>query len=250
MSKIGHFGGHASEYAKYRPSYPETLFETIFRTVQNKGLAWDCGTGNGQVAVRLGEDFQKVHATDINSRQLEEAREHPRVSYLCSPAHHSELEDHSVDLVTVASAVHWFDIEAFYGEVQRVLKTDGILALWTYAPELLGPAPLAEVVRSLAQETFLDDWPEGIEWVSRHYADLPFPFQEIPCPKIDYPLQWDFDSLAGWVQTWSAFNRHKARTGIDLGDYVKESLREVWPGSIDQVVNLDFPLYVRVGRAT
>ena len=249
MSTIGHFGGHAAEYVKYRPTYPEALYQSLLTQLEERELAWDCGTGNGQVALRLAESFQSVHATDINSRQLEVAPKNERVNYACSPAHQTELESDSVDLITVASAVHWFDIDSFYREAQRVLKPGGVLAVWTYAPDLLGPSALGQVVRGFAEDTFRQDWPEGIGWVDRRYEDLPFPFQEIPLTKIAFPLLWSMDNLVGWISTWSAYNRHLARTGVDLRDFVEARLAEVWPEPKEKAVELDFPLYARVGRA-
>ncbi len=37
--------------------------------------------------------------------------------------------------------------------------------------------------------------------------------QEIGAPKLELQLQWDLDSLIGYLGTWSAVQRHKRATG-------------------------------------
>lgn len=56
-----------------------------------------------------------------------------------SPAEQLPFENETVDLITTAQAVHWFDLSKFYPEVKRVLKTNGVLAIYGYnLPELIG----------------------------------------------------------------------------------------------------------------
>ena len=64
---------------------------------------------------------------------------HDKVDYHVEPAEHVSLGDSSVDLVTVAVAIHWFNFDEFYREVRRVLKPDGILAAWTYNLAQISP---------------------------------------------------------------------------------------------------------------
>ena len=53
-----HFSGHAVEYAKFRPHYPDELFEYLALISPRHELAWDCATGNGQAAVGLARHFR------------------------------------------------------------------------------------------------------------------------------------------------------------------------------------------------
>ncbi len=99
---------------------------------ENK-TAWDCGCGNGQVAVILSDYFKEVYATDISAKQIENAVEKPNVQYRITTAENSGLENNSVDMITVAQAIHWFDFNNFYAEVNRVSKTGCILAVWCYS---------------------------------------------------------------------------------------------------------------------
>ena len=247
VAKRDYYGGHAADYARSRPGHPEQLYQQLFQLAPHRRLAWDVGTGNGQVAMRLGEEFEAVWASDMSSLQLQHATNHPRVTYHLSEAHQSGLADNSVALVTAASAVHWFDQEKFYREALRVLSPGGVLAVWTYAPDLVAPEPAATLVRELA-EVLRQDWPPGIEWVDRRYTDLPFPLPRIELERIDFALEWSLDSLCGWVDTWSGVRRYRQRTGRDPMPGLRKQLLQCWPAESKQIIEVQLPLYYRVGQ--
>src|SRR5688572_9865875 len=118
MNKKDYFSGHSKLYAAFRPTYPAALYDSIFSHLKNKTTAWDCGTGNGQVAGYLSEHFATVCATDISKPQLDHAVRAPNIFYTLSPAERTEFPDQHFDLITVAQAIHWFDRELFYKEVK------------------------------------------------------------------------------------------------------------------------------------
>lgn len=120
-----HFSGVAADYARFRPGYPAALFDWLAARTPGHDFAWDCGCGNGQASVPLAERYRRVAATDASARQIELAPPQPRIEYRVAPAEASGLPDHSADLVTVAQALHWFDFDRFYTEVERVLKPGG-----------------------------------------------------------------------------------------------------------------------------
>ena len=130
---IDHFGARAAAYAAYRPTYPPTLFTYLADAAPARKLAWDCGTGSGQAAMALAGRFERVIGTDASAAQIAAAASHPQVRYLVAAAESSGLRDASVDLCTVAQALHWFNLEQFYAEVRRVLVPSGVLAVWTYS---------------------------------------------------------------------------------------------------------------------
>src|SRR5262245_26273424 len=139
MSFKDHFSTQAGEYMLYRPRYPRALFEFLASIAPARDRAWDCGTGNGQAATALAEFFAEVVATDPSASQLVHARRHPKVRYLEAAAEQCPLADESVDLVTVAQAVHWFDLTKFYAEVRRVGRAGGVLAVWSYGLAKISP---------------------------------------------------------------------------------------------------------------
>ena len=85
-------------------------------------------------------------ATDVSAAQIEHAIPHTRVRYSVQPAEATDFPDASFDAVTVAQALHWFDLDRFWPEVQRVLRPGGFFAAWGYAWPRLG-APLDAILR-------------------------------------------------------------------------------------------------------
>jgi ubiquinone/menaquinone biosynthesis C-methylase UbiE len=126
------FATEAAEYAHLRPTYTDELFAFLATVVPSRAVAWDCATGNGQAATHLAGYFGWVMATDESGEMIAQAPRDPRIIYRVAEAEDSGLEDRSVDLVTVASAIHWFDLEKFYAEVRRVVKPGRTVAVWTY----------------------------------------------------------------------------------------------------------------------
>ncbi|WP_291727473.1 class I SAM-dependent methyltransferase [Bernardetia sp.] len=100
------FSDNSQNYAIYRPSYPKEVFEIIYSHIEGKKIAWDCATGNGQVANILAQDFEKVYATDISQNQLKNAVQKENIVYSVEQAEKSSFEDNSFDLITVAQAIH------------------------------------------------------------------------------------------------------------------------------------------------
>jgi SAM-dependent methyltransferase len=246
MSFKDHFSGHASVYASFRPRYTPELFDFVARLPQRHGLVWDCATGNGQAAVDLAERFERVVATDASEEQLGHAIPHPKVEYRRALAEDSGLESGSVDLVTVATAVHWFDFDRFYAEAERVLAPGGALAVWAYDLARISPA-LDRLIDRLGREIVGPYWPPERAWVDDLYRTLPFPFAEVPVPEMFIEERWDFDRFLSYLGTWSATNRYKRKKGHDPVDLVRDELQVAW-GDPDFVRRVRWPIMMRAGH--
>ena len=147
MSFKDHFSTQAAIYAQARPTYPAAWFTELARLAPGHELAWDAGAGNGQASTGLAAHFAQVIATEPSAAQLAEAAPHPKVNYHQSAETAPMIADGSVDLVTVAQAVHWFDRPNFYAEVRRVLRPGGVVALWAYELGIISPEINAAVLR-------------------------------------------------------------------------------------------------------
>jgi len=123
------------------------LFRWLGSIAPSNGLAWDCATGNGQAAVELVEVFDRVIATDASEKQIASAEKSPRIDYRVATAEASALDSSSVDLVMIAQALHWFDLEKFYSEVRRVWKPRGVIAATVYKLATISPEIDAIVYR-------------------------------------------------------------------------------------------------------
>jgi len=242
-----HFSGFAARYADFRPHYPALLFDYLATVAPSRDLAWDCACGNGQATVDLAGRFQKVVATDASKEQIASARAHPRIEYRVATAEQSGLADESVSLVTVAQALHWFDLQRFYAEAGRVLRAGGILAAWAYGVSEVEHEPINRIVQEFYSKTVGPYWPPERKLVEEGYRTIPFPFAEITPPAFRMETRWTLDELLGYFSTWSATNRFIKATGHNPLHPLSEALSRVWgnPGVSRMIV---WPLSVRLGR--
>jgi SAM-dependent methyltransferase len=245
MSFKDHFSKQAADYAQFRPTYPQQLFDYLGNIAPSRELAWDCGTGNGQAAVGLASRFDRVIATDASEKQIRNAQPHERVNYRVAPAEDSGIDSGTIDLIMVAQALHWFDLDRFYAEAHRVLKPDSVIAASAY--NLLHIEPVIdEVVNRYYYEVVGSFWPPERKLVER-FADLPFPFHEIDPPKFEMRASWNLDHLVGYVRTWSSTQRFVAAKGIDPLKQIIDELHAAW-GAPEQKRNVVWPLTLRIGR--
>ncbi|MGA7296316.1 MAG: class I SAM-dependent methyltransferase [Rhodanobacteraceae bacterium] len=245
MSFKDHFSAHAALYSQARPIYPAQLFAWLATQVPSFALAWDVGSGNGQVAVALAEYFDQVVASDPSSEQLAQARAHARVDYRVEPAEHGSLEDASADLVTVGQALHWFDHPAFFAEVDRVLKPGGLFAAWSYADVHVTPAVDMHIER-LYRDITDPYWAPERDHVDNGYADIVMPFEPVAHPDFGMRVPWSAAQLLAYLRSWSASQHYRRDKGHDPVSLVEEDLLQAW-GNPDQPrpVHWDFHLHVR-----
>ena len=240
-----HFSAQAADYAKFRPGYPRELLDYLGSIAPSRQLAWDCGTGNGQAAVGLASVFDRVIATDASEKQIANAQSHKIVEYRVAPSENSGIGSGTVDLIMVAQALHWFDLDRFYLEARRILKSDGILAASAYNLLHIEPA-IDEVVNRYYYEVVGPFWPPERQLVER-FADLPFPFDEIDAPKFEMTAQWSLEHLLSYLRTWSSTQRFIAAKGTDPLDQITNDLRSAW-GKPQRTRSTIWPLVVRIGR--
>jgi SAM-dependent methyltransferase len=242
-----HFSGVASRYADFRPHYPAELFDYLATLADRRSLVWDCACGNGQATLDLAERFARVVATDGSKEQIASARAHRRIEYRVATAEQSGLSDESAGLITVAQALHWFDLERFYAEARRVLRPGGVLAAWAYGVNQVEGEAVNEIVQEFYADTVGPYWPPERKLVEEGYRTIPFPFAEITPPTFRMETRWTLDELLGYFSTWSATNRFIKATGQNPLDPLSVALARVWdnPDSTRLIV---WPLSLRLGR--
>ncbi len=243
-----HFSGASAEYARYRPDYPDALFEYLASRVPARGRAWDCATGSGQAARGLARHFSEVIATDASERQISCAPPYSRVRYRIAAAEESGIETGSVHLVTAAQAVHWFDRPRFWAEARRVLVPGGVIAVWCYDLLSVGDEVNA-VVERLYRGIVGPYWPPERALTEERYRTIGFPFTEEIPPPFRMEKRWSLEDLVGYLRTWSATRRYAEARGEDPIERVREDLARAW-GPPERARPVFWELALRVGRTT
>lgn len=237
------FSEHSKLYSQFRPMYPNALYEFIFSQVTNFDTAWDCGTGNGQSARVLNKKFKKVLATDISAKQIEQAYQADTIFYsVCGEK--TSFDESSIDLVTVAQAIHWFNVDAFYQEVNRVAKPNAILAVWGYSLLSINPE-IDPLLYNFYKNVVGSYWDKERHLVDEQYKTIPFPFEEIPTPDFDFSFEWTSEQLAGYLTTWSATRKYMQVNEVNPVIKLMEDITPLWK---ENSMRVTFPLFVRMGR--
>ncbi len=230
------FSTQATDYARFRPTYPAALYGFLAAQAPARELAWDVGTGNGQAAIELAKSFARVVATDPSEKQLSSAVPRPNVEYRVGPAEKSPLADQSADLITVAQAFHWFKQEEFFREVRRVAKPAAVLALWTYGLAAISPA-LDQVVFRLFEGKLGAYWEIERKLVDEGYRGVRLPFEEIAAPAFEMRAEWNLADLVGYLGTWSALQAYIRKNGENPIEEFYPELKAAWGAEARRPVN-------------
>ncbi len=243
-----YFSGASGNYALYRPHYPAALFTYLATLTEQHEAAWDCATGTGQTAQHLSALYKTVIATDASHTQLKQAKqllaEKENISFKVAVAESTDIAPNSIDIVTVSQALHWFNLEAFPVEVDRVLKADGILAVWAY--DLMNITPEIDDVVVHLYSTVLDGyWPVERKMIENGYQNVTFPFQKIQPATFKMQQQWDLSQLIGYLETWSSVRKQLATTGGALVKTEFDNISTLW-GPAEKQRTITWPLVLKI----
>ena len=245
MTFKDHFSTQAESYARFRPTYPASLYAWLASSVPARDLVWDCGTGSGQAAVALAGHFAQVIASDPSREQIEHATAHTRVRYFVASAEQPPAEAMGADLVTVAQALHWFDFERFYPALKRVLKPGGLFAAWGYGHLQITPEVDA-VVRHYYTDVVGPYWPPDRRHIESGYRSIPFPLTELATPEFEMTARWTVEDLIGYLDSWSATRRYLQAHDVNPLLSLRPALTEAW-GSVPER-QVAWPLFLRLGQ--
>ena len=245
MTFKDHFTKQAAVYAKFRPDYPDELFKFLASVSPSNELAWDCATGSGQAANGLAKYFNKVIASDASENQVLNAYKNEKIIYKVFPAEKADIESSTIDLITVAQALHWFNFENFYTEVRRVLKRGGIIAVWMYGLIKISPE-LDVITNRFDNETLKKYWPPERQFFYEEYRTIPFPFELVETPEFGISADWTLENLMGFLSTWSAVQKFKERENSDPVDLIRNDLQKAW--GEEKIRKAKWDLILKVGK--
>ena len=241
------FSSQAEKYAKYRPTYPKELYSFLLSLCNGKNSAWDCATGNGQVASVLAQHFDKVYATDISEEQIKNAGKKDNIFYSVQRSESTSFADNFFDLITVAQAIHWFDFDTFYKEVKRTIKSNGIFSIVGYGLLKTGDKT-DDIIDHFYRHIIGAYWDKERKYIDENYTIIPFPFKEIEAPELTIDLEWSLDELLGYFETWSAVQHYIKANAQDPVKLVKKDIQEIWPAGSKK--KIQFPVLLRVAKIT
>ncbi|NQY26362.1 MAG: class I SAM-dependent methyltransferase [Piscirickettsiaceae bacterium] len=231
----------------FRPTYPKELFSYLASLSKQHQTAWDCGTGTGQSAIALSKYYAMVIATDASETQINGAKKKQGITYHVATAENSDIETCSIDLITVAQAFHWFNIEQFSKEAKRVLKDKGILAIWSY--NLLSIQDDIDKEISYLYNTILGEyWPEERKMVEDGYKSVQLPFKEIETPLFTMSANWNLSQLIGYLYTWSATKEYQKNHEVNPVEKVVDKIANIW-GKPEEKLSVQWPLNLRLWQA-
>ena len=246
MPALDRFSTQAADYARYRIAYPPELYAWLLPQVESRERAWDCATGNGQVAAVLADSFVRVDATDLSENQLAQAPQRSNIHYQRATAEHTSFPGQRFDLITVAQAVHWFDSDAYHREVRRVARPGAVLAEWGYQLCRLETPELTQVLDNFHDVTSGPYWDANRRHIEIEYANLPFPFADVQRARFAVEKRWTVDDMLNYLRTWSATaNYARQHAGADLVALAADELTRLW-GPQPRLVT--FPVFARAGR--
>jgi ubiquinone/menaquinone biosynthesis C-methylase UbiE len=241
---IQSFNQQSDRYARSRPAYPEAFHTFIASLVKHPQRLWDCACGNGQVAIDAVKYFDEVYATDLSFNQVKSGFSHPKIRYACAEAEVTFFPDDFFDTVCVAQALHWFDIPAFFSEADRVLKSQGILAVLAY-DFFSVEKEIDAVIESVLLKEIDSYWAEGNRTIISRYKGVKFPYEQVDSPSFTITSQWDLNMLLSYIGTWSSVKGYNKCTGSDIIGKLREHLSPLWKVDSIRTVTMDLQCYIR-----
>jgi len=174
------FSNRAGYYARSRPGYPDGVVKILREEcgLAADGFIADVGSGTGLLARLLLAHGFAVHAVEPNEPMrlaaVAELGAMPGFVSIPAKAEATTLPDQSVDLITVAQAIHWFEPEATRREFARILKPEGWLAIVNNQRDSTVPV-LGETHAILAdyreqRQEGVDHWEWSDELAARYFG--------------------------------------------------------------------------------
>lgn len=239
------FSIRSDDYAQFRPTYPDRLFEWLAEQCPQTRCALDIAAGSGQATLPLLAKFDRVIACDASHDQLTGGSGWQSVLRIAAEAARLPLRDGVADLVVVAQALHWFATPAFFAEARRVLAPGGLFCAWCYSLLQIEPT-LDALITRLHGETLSGYWPNGRASVDAGYRDIQAPFETIAPPEFAIEANWNLPQLLGYLRTWSAVKQWQRTHAKDPVALLESELAQLW-GDPEQRRCIRWPLHFLAG---
>ncbi|WP_256006861.1 class I SAM-dependent methyltransferase [Pedobacter deserti] len=235
----------SDKYAKYRPTYPPELFDYLGSKASQRKSAWDCGAGNGQIAIQLSAMFNTVYATDISQSQIDNAQRSENIIYSLQPAEKTMFQNNMFDLIIVGQAIHWFDFEQFYSEVQRTATRNAWICVVGYGRLEISKL-IDQIIDDFYHHVLGHYWDKERKFIDDNYQTIPFPFEEVETPEFVNIQVWTLEHLIGYLNTWSAVKHYIKANHVNPVDRLQMDIKKHW--KTGETKTIRFPLLLRLGK--
>ena len=128
--------------------------------------------------------------------------------------------------------------------MRRVALPGSWLAAWMYGLLSISP-PIDQLINDHHYQTLEKYWDYERKYVDANYSTIPFPFEEIACPRFSIHLNWTLDDLEGYLDTWSALQKFIIEREFNP---VKELIKKIQGHWQEERMKIEFPLYLRMGK--
>jgi len=258
--KLYEDASHASLYAKFRPTYPPKVRELISEFIRKNGGGFqkmiDVACGSGQGTFHMIDLFDQVCGIDISQEQVHQAQEKSKqlncqnVEFCVGAAERLPFADESIDLVTCAEALHWFDESSFYPEADRVLKHKGCLAAYGYGHVELIRENAQALIRHFLNDTLKGCWADRIKHIDNCYADLKLPYVESERYDFYSEEQRSLPDLIGYLRSSAAYCKYsKLHPGTVALNELEQQLHKEFgcdKPKEQTIVHIQFPIFVLI----
>ena len=156
-----------------------------------------------------------------------------------------DLKNNSIDLITCASSLHWFQLDNFYSECLRVMKKNSGIAAWSYSWPTTRNSIISKKLEDLFNkiEPFL---PFQTKIHINMYKTIEFPFKRIDTPKFVIKIRWTCEQLCLFLTTWASIleyiDYHDSNLIIDFKRSLLEHIDE------NKSIQFEFPISILCGK--
>lgn len=208
------FTGRAETYEIARPNYPKSALNYILNLAPEQPVFADIGAGTGKFTQLLASTKQPVFAVEPNEEMrnqlLKKLQDFPNVSILNGTDKQTHIPDHSVDIITVAQALHWFNPVDFRAECRRIAKAGAIVfALYN---DSLGSK--REHANNSAQDFFnqptIQKFPNFLSYDRENWITYMHSHSHAPLPTDS--------SYKGWLKQIEQIFAEKSENGLLIHD--------------------------------
>ncbi|KAL6920651.1 hypothetical protein ACHAP8_008169 [Fusarium lateritium] len=183
----------ASNYAEGRLGYSDDLINFVLKlhssTGGQNGVVLDVGCGPGLATRMLAPHFDIAYGADPGNSMIEKAQQigglskaDTQIVYKLSSAEEVDkidgLDHSSVDLITAATAAHWFEMPRFWEASAKLLKPGGTVAIWTVfrKSDTFGDNEVQALIEDFRENVLAPYNSEGSQLTHDGYVNLVMPW--------------------------------------------------------------------------